>query len=81
MAFSVFSRMPHPLPREWMGPLNDFLTALGLVMILEGVPYFLAPGKMRLWITKMTELPDKPLRQTGFVLMLLGLLVVYMVRA
>ncbi|MBF0131651.1 MAG: DUF2065 domain-containing protein [Magnetococcales bacterium] len=61
--------------------MKDFLTALGLVMILEGIPYFVAPDKMRDWIIKVAEMSDRPLRQTGFVLMFLGLVVVYMVRS
>ncbi|MBF0446843.1 MAG: DUF2065 domain-containing protein [Magnetococcales bacterium] len=61
--------------------MNDFLTALGLVLILEGVPYFLAPTKMRLWVVQIVKLPDTALRKTGLTLMILGLLMVYMVRS
>lgn len=50
-------------------------------MILEGIPYFVAPDKMRYWIIKVAEMPDRSLRQTGFALMLIGLVVVYMVRS
>ncbi|MBF0213658.1 MAG: DUF2065 domain-containing protein [Magnetococcales bacterium] len=60
--------------------MQDFLSALGLVLILEGVPYFLAPGRMRRWVAGITELPDSMLRRTGLLLMVLGLWVVYMVR-
>ncbi len=61
--------------------MNDFLTALGLVLVLEGVPYFLAPHRMREWVVQVAKLPDETLRKTGFILMLLGLLVVYLVRS
>ncbi|MBF0189644.1 MAG: DUF2065 domain-containing protein [Magnetococcales bacterium] len=60
--------------------MRDFLSALGLVLILEGMPYFLAPGRMRHWVASITELPDSMLRRTGLFLMALGLLVVYLVR-
>lgn len=60
--------------------MKDFLTALGLVLILEGIPYFVAPDRMRRWVVAITELPDAMLRRTGLVLMALGLWVVYMVR-
>jgi uncharacterized protein len=60
--------------------MNDFITALGLLLVLEGVPYFLAPSKMRLWIIQVAKMPDDTLRKTGFVMMLLGLFVVYLVR-
>lgn len=60
--------------------MRDFLTAMGLVLILEGAPYFLAPGQMRRWVAGILDLPDSMLRRTGFLLMLMGLGVVYWVR-
>lgn len=60
--------------------MKDFLSAMGLVLILEGIPYFIAPARMRQWVITIADLPDTLLRRTGFVLMLLGLLVVYLVR-
>ena len=61
--------------------MNDFLTALGLVLVLEGMPYFLAPDRMREWVIQVAKLPDSVLRKTGLVLMLLGLLTIYLVRS
>ncbi|MBF0421952.1 MAG: DUF2065 domain-containing protein [Magnetococcales bacterium] len=61
--------------------MKDFITALGLMMILEGMPYFLAPDRMRRWIMKIAELSERSLRQTGLILMLLGLGVVYLMRS
>jgi uncharacterized protein len=61
--------------------MNDFLTALGLVLVLEGMPYFLAPDRMREWVIQVAKLPDGVLRKTGLVLMLLGLLTIYLVRS
>lgn len=60
--------------------MNDFLAAIGLVLILEGLPYFAAPERMRRMVVHIAEMPDAFLRKTGLVLMLFGLLVVYLVR-
>ncbi|MBF0188859.1 MAG: DUF2065 domain-containing protein [Magnetococcales bacterium] len=60
--------------------MDDFLTALGLVLIIEGIPYFIAPSSMRQWVVKIAEVPDSGLRQTGFILMTLGLLFIYWIR-
>jgi uncharacterized protein YjeT (DUF2065 family) len=57
--------------------MDFFLCVIGMVMILEGVPYFAFPDKMKRMIQKMVEMPNPSLRQFGFVLMLLGLLLVY----
>ncbi len=60
--------------------MQDFMSAVGLVLILEGIPYFIAPGQMRQWVVKIADLPEPMLRRTGFVLMALGLWIVYLVR-
>ncbi len=47
-------------------------------MVVEGLPYFAFPEKMKFVIQKILEMPDKALRKFGFVLMLAGVLLVYM---
>lgn len=60
--------------------MKYFLCVLGMVMIIEGLPYFAVPEKMKTWVKKIIELPDSILRKFGFVLMLFGLLLVYLGR-
>jgi len=60
--------------------MDFFLCVLGLVMILEGFPYFAFPEKMKVWVRKVLEIPDGSLRKVGFLLMAAGLLLVYMGR-
>jgi uncharacterized protein YjeT (DUF2065 family) len=57
--------------------MNFFLCVLGMVMIVEGIPYFAFPDKMKIWVRKVLEMPDLQLRRTGLVLMGLGLFLVY----
>ena len=58
--------------------MKFFLCVLGMVMIVEGLPYFAFPEKMKSWVQKMLEMPDSTLRKFGFVLMLTGLWMIYM---
>ncbi len=60
--------------------MRDFLCVLGLVMIIEGLPYFAFPEKMKGWLLKLAKTPDGVLRQLGFGLLLAGLLLVYLGR-
>lgn len=53
------------------------LCLIGLVLIVEGVPYFAFPGKMKKWISTLQAIPDSNLRAMGFVAMALGLLIAY----
>jgi uncharacterized protein YjeT (DUF2065 family) len=57
--------------------MNFFLCVIGMVMIVEGLPYFTFPVKMKTWILKVAEMPEGSLRRVGFMLMLLGLGLVY----
>jgi hypothetical protein len=60
--------------------MEYFLSVIGMVMIIEGVPYFAFPEKMKLWVLKVLEMPEKNLRRFGFILMLVGLGLVYLGR-
>ncbi len=57
--------------------MKFFLCVIGMVMIIEGVPYFAFPEKMKGWIYKVLEMPEGTLRRFGLSLMLIGLLLVY----
>ena len=58
--------------------MEFFLCVFGMVMIIEGLPYFAFPEKMKLWVQKVLEIPDGSLRWFGFVLMLTGLALIYL---
>jgi uncharacterized protein YjeT (DUF2065 family) len=60
--------------------MEYFICVLGMVMIVEGLPYFAMPGRMKVWIQKVVELPDSTIRVTGFLLMMAGLGLVYFAR-
>lgn len=64
-----------PLPGDIM---KFFICVIGMVMIIEGLPYFAWPAKMKLWISTIIDMPDGNLRKLGFTLMMLGLLCVYL---
>jgi len=57
--------------------MEFFLCVLGMVMIVEGIPYFAFPDKMKIWVRKVLDMPDLQLRRTGLILMGLGLFLVY----
>jgi len=61
--------------------MEYFLCVIGMVMIVEGLPYFASPSKMKEWIGRLAEMADAPLRVMGFVLMMIGLVLVYLGRA
>jgi uncharacterized protein YjeT (DUF2065 family) len=58
--------------------MDFFLCVIGMVMILEGFPYFAFPEKIKIFILKIAETPDQSLRTLGLMLMLSGLGLVYL---
>ncbi len=60
--------------------LNLFLAALGLALVIEGLPYFLAPDTVKRMAVRMQELPTGTLRLIGLLSMVGGLVVVALSR-
>lgn len=58
---------------------TSLLAALALMLVLEGVLPFLAPGVWRETFRRMTEMSDGQLRFVGLSSMLGGLLILYFV--
>ncbi len=59
---------------------TELLTAVALVLIIEGLLPFLSPGGFRRYMQRVVSLPDRQLRIGGFVGMLAGLALLYLVR-
>lgn len=57
--------------------MSLFITALGLMMVFEGIPYFCFPARFKEWASKISQIPDGTLRIIGLVVMILGLGLVY----
>lgn len=59
---------------------NDLLSALALVLVIEGIMPFISPNGWRNTMQQATQLPDKTLRGIGFASMLLGAVLLYLMR-
>ena len=57
-----------------------FLTALGLMLVIEGLMPFLFPAAWRTGLSKLAQLQDGQTRFVGLSLMLGGLLLLYWIR-
>jgi uncharacterized protein YjeT (DUF2065 family) len=59
---------------------NILLTALALMLVIEGVLPFLLPGLWRETFRRLTEMSDGQIRFIGLTSMLAGLLLLFLVR-
>jgi uncharacterized protein len=77
--FPLDGNMPNNLNPEQqdISKMKYFLCVIGMVMMLEGLPYLGFPDKMKAMMKMVIQMPDESLRKIGFVLMAGGLLLVY----
>jgi len=59
---------------------RDLLSALALVLVIEGLLPFANPGAMRRVLSRMAELDDRSLRAGALLSMVLGLGLLYLAR-
>ncbi len=60
---------------------HEFLVALALLLILEGIVPFLSPEGLRRTLALVSELSDNTLRFAGLSAMVLGCLLLYAVNS
>jgi len=60
---------------------ETLLVVLGVILIVEGVPWFLSPRGTRIMLSELFSKSDHFLRGIGLIFMLFGLLIVYLARA
>jgi uncharacterized protein YjeT (DUF2065 family) len=59
---------------------HDLLSALALLLVLEGILPFLNPRGVRQALLQMAQMNDRVLRFTGLGSMVVGLILLYVIR-
>jgi uncharacterized protein YjeT (DUF2065 family) len=60
--------------------MQDFLTGLALVLVIEGALYALFPGGMRRMMAQLQEIPENRLRTMGLLGAVIGVIGVWLLR-
>lgn len=60
--------------------MSDFVVALGLVLVIEGLLWAAFPGTGRAMLEAVSSAPDQRLRVSGAVAMAIGVFIVWLVR-
>jgi hypothetical protein len=60
--------------------MDDFLTALALVLVIEGGLYALFPEGMRRMMAQLQEIPEGRLRTMGLIGAVIGVVAVWLLR-
>lgn len=60
--------------------MGEFLTALGLVFVIEGLVFAAFPGPAKRAVAAMLETPEATLRLVGLISAVIGLVVIWVMR-
>ena len=60
--------------------MNDLLTAIGLVFIIEGLLLFYSPKRLAELVKLISTLSPKKIRSLGLFFILLGIMLLYIIR-
>jgi uncharacterized protein YjeT (DUF2065 family) len=60
--------------------MSDFLVALGLVFVIEGLVFAAFPGVTKRAVAQVLETPDAALRLVGIFSAVLGLILIWLMR-
>ena len=61
--------------------MSDLLSALALVLVIEGAVFTLFPSTMRRAMARIADTPEATLRATGLLSAIFGVLAVWVIRA
>lgn len=60
--------------------MNEFLAAIALMLVIEGILPFLSPASLRAVMLQIVRMDDRSLRITGLVSMICGLFLLYLAK-
>ena len=60
--------------------MSDLATAIGLMLVVEGIFYAGFPAAARAFMRRALELPDNAFRMAGLTSLAIGLIVVWLIR-
>lgn len=60
--------------------MDYFLSVIGMVFIIEAVPYILFPGHVKTFAQFVHTVPSSRLQATGIIAAFVGLLIIYLGR-
>ncbi|GAA4116536.1 DUF2065 domain-containing protein [Aminobacter aganoensis] len=60
--------------------MRDFIVAIGLVLVLEGLVYGGFPAAARKMAAQVTDMPDAVLRTVGLAAIAIGVGIVWLIR-
>lgn len=72
--------MHHLAPSVTLKFMEMLITLIGIVLVIEGLPYVASPEAMQRWLKQLTEMEPSQLRMMGFIAMTTGFIILFIAR-
>ena len=61
--------------------MKELITAIGLLLFIEGIWYALFPSKMKNMLKKLELVKDSQLRSGGLIFAVIGFIIIYYIKS
>ena len=60
--------------------MSELVTAVGLVLVIEGLVYAAAPARLKAMLARVEQVPDEALRMGGVIAVGIGVAIIWLAR-
>jgi uncharacterized protein YjeT (DUF2065 family) len=60
--------------------MDEILTAIGLLLFIEGILYAIFPGAMKNMLTMLKDMSEQKLRTGGLTFAIIGFIIIFLVK-
>ena len=60
--------------------MSELVTAVGLVLVIEGLVYAAAPARLKTMLARVEQVPDETLRMGGVIAVGVGVAIIWLAR-
>jgi uncharacterized protein len=60
--------------------MSELVTAVGLVLVIEGLVYAAAPARLKNMLARVEQVPDEALRMGGVIAVGVGVAIIWLAR-
>ena len=61
--------------------MSTFITAIGLALVIEGLLYAIAPGRLKDMLIMVEKMPEDAMRMLGLAAIAAGVVIVWVARS
>jgi len=77
---SLYGGLHHLSPSVTLLFMKLLVTLIGLILVIEGLPYVASPEAMQRWLKQLAKMKPSQLRMMGLIAMIGGFVILFFAR-